>query len=393
MKEVKGLTSRFSVLMGGYFTVILIFCGYYTVFLKSFGYSDFSIGIALMWTAISCFICQPVFGYLSDKFNKIKQMIAIVLLVGTAGLPLLFFFYEAPAFIVGFSVVVLGTTQSLTGIIDSWITKLQKQKVKLDYGRVRSIGSLTYAVFAIVLGQLFSSFGNHLAIYAMILVFLTILTVILKIPNPQVHENATHITIRKSASYLFGNKKYVLLLVTAFLSYLTFVSMATFTPLLIQHLGGNQSEVGIAYFIMAFAEFWVMLGFTKLKNKFGVSKLLGFGMVGYFIRSIALSLASNVFLVWVFVALQAISFALFVPGVVYYIAKHVDVKFLSGAALIYQATLSISQMVGNPLFGFLSETMGINSMLMISGIPALIGGTIFLVMNRKKKEPIEIYQP
>lgn len=365
--------------MGGFFAACLIFSGYYPMFLKDFGYSDFEVGVVVMLSMFSCLVLQLASGYLADRYNSLKQIIVSGFAVMVASWPFLFIFSWSKLFVAAFSIISVGSSRSLGGILDSWVAK----QGNVDYGKVRAVGSISYAVFSVIIGQLFTMKGNGTAPYFIAGVFLVSMYAVMGIANPEKHETEAKVTVRASASYLVGNTYFLYMVVGSFLLGGTFASLSTYLPVLVAEIGGSPAELGVMFFIMAAVEFVVMIFFTKLNSKAGPEFLLAAGFFGFFLKNLAFAMTYSVVQAYFACLLQAVSFALVIPGQVLFLTKHTDKSYLAAALIIGQSALNISMMIANPICGLLSELLGVHHMLAIASCPSVLAAGLFAYITKK----------
>ncbi|MEG0832609.1 MAG: MFS transporter, partial [Oscillospiraceae bacterium] len=347
----------------------------------------------LMSTGIACIIFQPLFGFLVDKFCNIKTIFLCVIAVLAVSMPIFFKYSDVKAVVIVYSALSVGSLKSLTGVLDSWISKLQKQGVVLDYGKLRSVGSISYAIAAVVFGQLLAMLGNSFSAVCVVVLSAIMAPIVAMLPNPEKSEKAEMVTLLHSLGYLFSNKAYLIFLGCAILSQLTSQAAFSFYPILIKSFGGGVGEVGFAYFVMAASEFLVILNFTKISKRFGATRLLGMGYIGYFVKSFILSIVPTLALALAASSLQAISFAFVIPGAVAYLYDNIDRKYLASAQLLYQTVCaSLMQIFASPVYGNVSQKIGVQKMLGVFSVFALVGGVLFLIMAGRKKHVREDLQ-
>ncbi|MCL1981826.1 MAG: MFS transporter [Clostridiales bacterium] len=376
---MKNETTKFSVLMGGFFATCLIFGGYYPMFLRDFGYSDFEVGVVMMLPMFSGLVFQLASGYLADRYNVLKQIIISGFVVMAASLPFLFVFSSSKLFVAAFSILAVGYSRSLGGIMDSWVAKLGN----VDYGKVRAVGSISYAVFSVVLGQLFTAKGNSAASYFMAAVFAVSMLAVFGLSNPEKQKSVDNMTVRASVAYLAGNRYFLYMTASSFLLGATFASISTYLPALVAEIGGSPAELGVMFFIMAAVEFVVMIFFTKLSSRTGPELLLTIGFFGFFLKNLAFAMSFSVVQAYLACLFQIVSFALVIPGQVLFMSKRVDKSYLAAGLIISQSAYSISMMLANPVCGLLSEMLGVRRMLAIASFPAALAGGIFVLMTKR----------
>ena len=378
---MKKTNAIFTVLFGCHYATVLIVVDFYSRFLKDFGYSDIDIGLAVMWSMLSSLLCQLIIGYFADRFGYMKQIVLIALTVIIVSFPLLFKFSDVPVFVIVFSVIAVGPLRTLGSIWDSWVT----QEGSVDYGRVRAVGAISYAVLAFILGFILTAMGNRVAIFFLAGFFIVIACGIFNLKNPQVLEGADKVSLGKSLSYLANNRSFLLMLVGSFLYSLTISSVLTYFPILMAEAGGTQADLGATMFIMSTLEFIVMMFITKLKDKFGVSAILTLGFFGCLAMNLSFAMSTKIWQIYLSCLFRCVSLALVIPGIVVFITERVNIRYLTTALLVNQSVMIISMMIANPLCGLLSEKLGLNTMFAIAGLPVFFAGIAFILIHRKQK--------
>ncbi|MEG0750452.1 MAG: MFS transporter [Oscillospiraceae bacterium] len=376
--SAKQVTRRFTLLEASFYPAFFLFEGMYAEIMHGFGYGDAFIGVALTAIGVSCFIMQPIMGYIADKTLNYRAIFIVTLGVAAVLFPLFFKFHSSKAIVLSFSVVALGSIKTLFSLMDSWITKMQKQGMAIDYGHLRSVGSIAYAFAAAGLSQVMMLFGMASAVPLYWALFLFMTFAIIRIPNPE-RMNDEKVSLRFAAGVIFHNKNYLALIICGFLVALSNSSMLSFYARFISELGGSVGVIGIGYFLMAFFEFFIVKNFTKIADKVGTDRILAIGMIGMGVKALAFSLCTSVTMALIITPImQMISYALLIPGIVRYISEQIPREFLASALIMYEAScLSLAQIIGSTFFGAVAEASSVRTMFAIFSIPALIGGVGF----------------
>lgn len=381
----KYLNARFSVLSALYFITVFTFSSFYASILTDFGYSSGFVGIVLMVMGISSIFSQMLYGYLIDKFSNFRALFIVVLSL-FAGFNVLLFRFRTPGFVIAFSFFGMAPASALNGIVDSWVLKLNRQNQNAEYTIVRSVGSLTHAVGAVFIGRMLASLGNETAMYVVLAGCALLFILVLTLPNADASHTDTgmhRMTAKEIAGYLLKNKAFLLLVACNFFANITNYSTYVFFPLLIKSLGGTAFEVGLSSLVLSLSEFFVVFNFNKLAARFSAARLIGVGMIGYTIRALAISFAPSTPFAIAAGLCQAFSFALVVPGIAKYLSEMVDTRYLASAFMINGTLLSVSQIIGSPVFGAVSENIGVAGMIRVFSPFALIAGSVFLINLRQ----------
>lgn len=377
----------FALLEAAFYSAMFLIDGMIAQILSMMGYGDAYIGVLLSAMGISCVVMQPVLGYLCDKFRCYKAIFLTAYSLVAVSMPLFYAFAGNRTVATLYCVVTVALVKSLFIVLDSWITKIEKQGVQLDYGRLRSVGSVTYAFAAVLLAQILNRLGNAASVWLYWIIFAAMLVALIKLPDPIETADDARITLREAAKSLLHNRSFTVFLVCGFLTWIGLQSQLLFNARLVSSLGGDVGDIGIAYFVMAFAEFFVILSFTRIADKLGTEKTLALGMVGVALKGVALWLCPTAG--WAIAAqlLQAVSYALVIPGVVRYFGEQIPRSFLATAFVVYQTFSSgLAQIAFSPVYGSVSERLGVGAMLALTGLPSILGAVLLLLFVRAKRK-------
>lgn len=382
----------FSLTEGAFWLANGLASGYASVYLQGLGYGSVAIGLYFMTIGIFALASQPVWGYLSDRYGCVRAMFLTAFSVLAATMFAFFRWGRSFPVALAWAAVTGLSTGSMSGLLDSWITKLQKEGCALDYGKARSAGSIIYAFGSIGIGQALARFSNACAPWLMTACCAAMFPLLLRIPQPkpQRDPDGSVVTTREAAAYLLHNRDFMVFIGCSFLAMFTLQAHFTYFPLLITDLGGSEAAVGAGYFFMAFCEFWTIKSYTKIKNRFGNTNVYNFGLFGHFLKGVAFALAPTPLWVMAASATQSISFSFTIPGAVEYVSENIDRRYLATAQLVSMSlSMSLAQIIGNPIYGVLARDLGLRPMIFLTSFTALLGAVIFRVYNlrtaQKKK--------
>ena len=151
---------------------------------------------------------------------------------------------------------------------------------------------------------------------------------------------------------------------------------------IMQDLGGNSAEYGMATSIAAVLEFPAMLLYSRVSKRFGENRLLILSGWAWFAKNALILLARSPEAIYAAQLLQFFSYAFFIPGVVRYISKILpEDAFLKGQSLqgsAYTAGSVIATLLG----GVLLDAVGVRSTLVIAQTFSLLGAALLTVSVR-----------
>ncbi len=385
----KKLNIYYSFLQIAYWvTSAVVFC-FTTVFLQFRGYSNYEIGIVFAVGNIIGFVSQPLIaGYIdrSDRRTllrciRITAVLAVLLMLAVYLLP-----SGSVSLIVAYALLVAGNTLlnplciSLSFYIESW-------GCGINFSRARALGSLSFAVCNVILGMLVQRVSENAVPTAFILFSSLLgLATLLFVPVNRAHRIAAPERRMQSASekpsglleFARENKRFMLFLLGTATLYFTHGMIGNFMIEFIRSIGGGSEDMGNVLAFMTVVEVPVMLLFGRLTQRFKCSSLLRFAVIMFTVKELMIYLASSLPALYAAEALQAFSFALFVPASVRYvdevIAKHNAVK---GQAFV-TSMMTLGSIFASYIGGLLLDTSTPGFTLLVGVIVSAVGTLIML---------------
>jgi len=385
----KKLNIYYSFLQIAYWvTSAVVFC-FTTVFLQFRGYSNYEIGIVFAVGNIIGFVSQPLIaGYIdrSDRRTllrciRITAVLAVLLMLAVYLLP-----SGSVSLIVAYALLVAGNTLlnplciSLSFYIESW-------GCGINFSRARALGSLSFAVCNVILGMLVQRVSENAVPTAFILFSSLLgLATLLFVPVDRAHRITAPERRMQSASekpsglleFARENKRFMLFLLGTATLYFTHGMIGNFMIEFIRSIGGGSEDMGNVLAFMTVVEVPVMLLFGRLTRRFRCSSLLRFAVIMFTVKELMIYLASSLPALYAAEALQAFSFALFVPASVRYvdevIAKHNAVK---GQAFV-TSMMTLGSIFASYIGGLLLDTSTPGFTLLVGVIVSAVGTLIML---------------
>jgi len=390
---LKNILRKENITFGGlqwfFWSGVCTIIAFMVVFLKSSGYSESQIGIIMSAISVGSVLGQPFWGNVSDRRNAIRNVLVfsltfsafITLLIPLAAK------YFIPVII--FCFLMSFTENSMPAIIDSWTLSHSTNKPWIDYGLTRGMGSLGFALTAIVFGFFLDRYGYNIMFYSHF-IFVIIAVAFCFIIEPKNSETVSKTADNRGkisfAEIKFKDSiKFIWFLVAATLVFTGFRANATFFPILLTERGGNNSMLGIAFFIMAGSEFPVLFASKKLLQKFKDTTLITISMVFFCVRILLHIVIVPVPLLILSQATQGLSFAIFLPACVYYIRRispaGLTSTYLTIATSCY---FGMGGILGSYFGGIITENSGIFTMLKASLLITIMGLGVFIFTGREK---------
>lgn len=384
----KKFNTNYSLLQMAYWvTSAVLFC-FTTVFLQFRGYSNYEIGIVFAAGNIIGFVIQPIIaGYIDRtqrrtllRFIRLTALLSVLLMLAVYLLP-----SGSVSLIGAYSLLIAGSTLlnplciSLSFYIESW-------GCGINFSRARALGSFAYAVCNVALGMLVQRVSEN-AVPAVFIVFAALLgaATLLFNPGDRAHRSMPEKKVEHNAEkpsslreFARENKRFMLFLVGTAVLYFTHSMICNFMIEFIRNIGGGSEDMGWILAFMTVMEVPIMLLFPKLTKRFKCSSLLRVAVIMFTVKELMIFLAPNIAALYAAEALQAFSFALFVPASVGYvgevIAKHNAVK---GQAFV-TAMMTLGSIFASYIGGLLLDTSTPKITLLVGVIVSAVGTLIML---------------
>lgn len=385
----KKLNIDYSLLQIAYWvTSAVVFC-FTTVFLQFRGYSNYEIGIVFAVGNIIGFVIQPLIAGYVDRSNR-RTLLRCIRITAVLAVFLMLAVYMLPSgsvsLIGAYALLVAGNTLlnplciSLSFYIESW-------GCGINFSRARALGSLSYATSNVILGMLVQRVSENSVPMAFILFSSLLgLATLLFVPGDRAHRIAAPERRMQSASekpsglleFARENKRFMLFLLGTATLYFTHGMIGNFMIEFIRSIGGGSEDMGNVLAFMTVVEVPVMLLFKRLTQRFRCSSLLRFAVVMFTVKELMIYFSSSIPALYAAEALQAFSFALFVPASVRYvdevISKHNAVK---GQAFV-TSMMTLGSIFASYIGGLLLDTSTPKFTLLIGVIVSAVGTLIML---------------
>lgn len=384
---MKKLQLKYNILQGLYWIIFCCCNGYAAVFLQYKGLTNTQIGLVTGIGSVSTIFLSPfVTSLISKRKNMtIRKVFNFIFLLLSVFFLVMMFFDLPVIFLMVLYIGVLSlfvTTTPLLSMIAMNYTMMNKE---VNFGLARGIGSVSYALIALVMGSLVRLFDSM--VIGVLYVVCSLLFVVLlysfenfEMEHEETEDKTSLISIIKKYKTLF----FVLLGYS--LNFAGTTSLSTYLINIIKNLGGNTTIYGIALFIMAASEMPAMALTTKLMKKFNTMSLIACSGICYLFRNILICIAPNIFFVFLGMAFQSMTYGLLTSLLAYYVLDICEEKDqLMGQTLIGIMTSGIGSTLGNISGGMIQDIFGIHTMLIVVCVLTIIGTTVMVASSMHSK--------
>ncbi len=398
---IKKMTLKYSFVHGSYWMAFGATYNFVTVYLLSKSFTSQNIGIIVALTNIFSTIMQPYIAGLADRSHKfsLRAWASILLFICLSLSALL---VVAPktmlitAFLYFLIITVMLTTQPL---LNAMGMQLINKNIPVNFGFARGMGSLSYAFISYVLGSAVEQQGPSILPYAFIALFGASFMYTYTFALPKAFQSIKsepldtlshdhHETTSESLStlgFMLKYKKFSFYLLGIVLIFICFNITNIYMIKIAENIGGNEATMGTAFAIAAILELPVMLSFSKLSKRFHNGPLLKISGLFFSVKAFLIFLAPSIPMLYFAQGFQMISYAIFVPGSIYYVGQVIKEKDQVKGQAFTTAAMTLGGVGGSLIGGFLLTQGSLNIMLLSGTLLSTLGSAIFLLAIDTKK--------
>lgn len=367
-------------------TFYLMFYGsfgcYYPFLQVYFSYKGLSytkIGVALAVNSLVGVICQPIWGYITDKYSYKKKVLLQCMFF--CSIIIWTFVYVNNFELILLCTILLVIFQSpISPVADAYCYDLMEDNKNINYGQIRLMGSMGYAVMALVMGFIIKIKDIKYSFYIYSIIFIIAILTLRSIDfRGKTSSNRVKLQELKQ---LMTNKVFLIFISTITIASIALGANGSYLPVLIKATGGDVSKLGILWFVLAMSEIPAFFFGSKLLKKVGALKLYAICLIFYIIRFMLDSVCTSYELVIVTQLTQAITYPLFLVSAMDYINEMVPLKMKTSGITIFSAIgMGLGNFIGNIGGGILLEKISVFLVFRLFALVCLIAFFISLILR------------
>ncbi len=392
---MKNLQMKYNLLHFFFFISYCAVLGFTAVLLQYKGMSNSLIGIVTGGGALASILISPWISSLPDKNPDItmRKLIVWILLYSMVSFCIIGFLPLPDVIIIGIYILLICVHGSIIPFLSAICMDYIKAGHNINFGLARGLGSVSYAISAVVIGRLVDLINPLVTVIVFLVSALLCLMMVKILPvtkesAPSGGEKAKGVSM---PGLIRKYRTYFLILLGISLPFAAASALATYLINIVRHLGGSASLYGIVIFAMAFSEMPAMAITPRLMRRYSPETILAFAAGAYVVRNVIICLAPDIPILILGVLFQSVSYGFFTAVVAYYVARRLDRQDqIMGQTLAAVMTTGLGATIGNLAGGFLQDTLGLESMYVFSIVLSILGAVIVLVSvfadQKKKKE-------
>lgn len=365
------------------YLALFIGLGAYNTFLpvyleNTLGFTSSQVGMVVSIPSILGIIFVPIWGLLSDISKKQKTVLWINIFMS---LILAGVYTITKSFI---PVLIVATffemfRNSVLPLTDSLTTSFCRENNK-NYGSIRVIGSMTFAVASFLCGQLIKITNSDLMFFYVFMV--SMIGCLIVTPTLDTNTNIEQkekLNLKEDLPKLFKNKSYILILLCGVCVAGLTEGMMSFQGIYLMKLGAGTELVGLLTVFMVLPELFFMVKTKGLIEKYGMIKMIGFASCALLVRWIIYFTTSNPWLFMLATSMHGVAISIITISAFDFIGKVVDTKLHTTSMTVYTFTIGVSYSLMKLLYGNMIDSLGFKSIFIFSMVVSVFS---FVILKR-----------
>lgn len=354
-------------------------------FLSKLGYTVIQRGYILAGTAIIAIIGQFLFGFLCDRFKRIRIFFFIAYALLTAS-SFAMFLVEHQFFYYHLCVVALmgGMVKVIMGLDETWMLEIDED----NYGKLRASGALGLTVGSPIAGFLVKQF--HYPSLMISFGIVSVLMIYLILRAQDVRKKGDKRIQLSNVKTLITNKGYLMLVLIYLLVYMIGTADQYVVIDKMLDIGAGNGAIGIKWALQSFMEVPLFLFSAKILQRFQTKTLLLFGTVMYAVKFVLYGISAQPWMIIAAASLQLVTLPIIMLTSKVLIRKATPSELFSSAQMFAMATfIGVSGLITPVITSNLSEAIGYNRTLYAVAAFAIVPLILIILyfrMERKKSQ-------
>ncbi|KAF5065771.1 MFS_1 like family protein [anaerobic digester metagenome] len=374
-------TGIYSLIQALYWMIFCLVIGYASVFLLERGFSATLIGLLLALGNILGALLQPLTADFADRTERLT----LSQLIGGLG-----FLMMAISFWIGVPntrgtsflyVLLIALTTLLMPLVNGVGMYFNEGGSTCNYGVARAMGSLGFAGTSAFIGWFLQAYGaSRLPLITSFLTAVLILvTALVKTPHLELSAEDTPDSAADIDSGFFQRYPGFFLVLAGVVLIFSFHNItSTYLIQMIRHVGGNEQNLGLTLGLAAVLELPAMIFFTRFASKISSEGVMKLAALFWIMKALAYVLAGSIGQIYGVQVLHGLSFAPFMPAIVYYSRERMHRRDqVKGQAMMTTAN-TLGGVIGNPAGGFLLDQAGVPALL-LAGLGLTVAGAAAMI--------------
>lgn len=423
----KILNSGYGAIFGTYWIIYAVVSSFASVFMLAKGYTNSQIGITLAAANVLAVVMQPLIADFVDRSKRLDvigttTIMTVCMMVFTVGM---FTFRGGSLGLCVVFVLLIAFHTVLQPLFNSLAFRLEEAGVSINFGIARSVGSLAYSIFVAVFGTIVEHLGiNVMPAASEISCLLLIASLAFTgyyfrkgtaARKAAVTAGATGTTGDADgkadgeagvsdnggagaadgnkdtnedinlAQFIRRNKMFFIMNLGVLGIFFSNAVLNNYMAQIVTGVGGTTEDMGRILGVMAFLEIPTMVFFKQLRNRFSSQFLLKVAAIGFTVKIAICWIANSVALLYVGQFFQPVSFALFLPGMVYFSDEMMSRGEAVKGQALFTTMITITTIFATLLGGVILDSSGPKMLTFVSTLLTAAGALVIILAADKVK--------
>ncbi len=337
-----------------YFASLGVLVPYWSLYLKSLGFSSLAIGALVAILPATKLVAPYIWGWLADHTRRSMLIIRVSSLLALISFSLVFISQQL--WWLTFAMLLFSFFWNATLPQFEAMTLNHLGEDSHHYSMIRLWGSLGFIVIVVLIGDLLQTHGTDIIPLVVLLTFVFILLFSFIVPEKLNTPHADHSPIW----HVIKQPKVMAFLVVCFLMLCSHGPYYTFYTIFLEEQGYSSHMIGILWAVGVIAEIIIFLLMHRLLPAFGARKLLvvtlllttmRWLLIGFFVDNLAMLLLAQLIHAFSFGVFHSVGISLVHE---YFTGSHQG----RGQALYASMSFGAGVAVGSLISGLLWDSMG-----------------------------------
>ena len=363
-----------------------------TTFLLAKGFPASQVGLLMACASILSCVTQPALAARADRSKRCVLGPMITVLTGVSVLAFALLLVKglpSGAFALLYLVGVWAF-DAMMPLLNAVCVYYDEQGTPINYGVARGLGSLSYSLAALGLGQVIEKLGPNWMVYMVLLLLPVCVLITLSYPNmgkarQVVAADMDRGNVCTVAEFFVRYRWYCRSLVGVLLLAMFHAMTENYLIAIMERLGGDSRHVGVALFIATAVEAGILLFLNQIRARISDNWLFRIAAFSFLLKSAIFLVAPSIPVIYAAQLLQMTSYSFLAPIQIYYASAKVHpIDMVKGQAFI-TASYTLGCAMGNLTGGFLLESFGVE-VILSAGVAIAAVGTLVLLLTVERKD-------
>lgn len=381
------MTARYAGTHACFWAALCPLVTFSALYLQCKGFSTVQVGTVLSLATIFPAFVQPFLASAADRSRRWSLRVFLTVLAAAllAALGVLVLLRPRGGVLLAvfFAAVVLA--RLIEPLLNSIASYCFRRGIPLDFGISRSAGSLSFGIASLVMGYAAIGWGVDSLLVISALCVAGFLGCLYTLPamEPGGADTSTDRGGACSLPQFVRRYPRYMLVMTGFFFIAAFHTMTeTYLVNMMEAIGGDSGNVGVALLIANIAEFLVVFSYERFRRRLSSSAWLCVTALCFTGKAFLFYLAPNVPFMYAAQALQAVTYGFYAPSIVHFADDEIGPRDAVKGQSLCVAIFTLGCSLGAYLGGLLLDAFPVRVMNFTAFLLCAFGTVVVLLVLR-----------